>query len=201
MNSVALTGVLTEDPELREDGADPVRCRMWLALSYANVAATLALILALGGTSYAALRLPKNSVGRSQLRKSSVGTRALRNHGVHWSDIAPSARDSLRGQRGRPGPPGPPAARFFAAVNAGGEPVSGNATDASHTAVGSGTYTIGFAESVSKCVYSATLGSTDGAPVAAGRVAVTGVSGKVQVQTFDSAGVAADLPFHLIVAC
>jgi single-stranded DNA-binding protein len=32
MNSVALTGVLTEDPELHEDGADPVRCRMRLAV-------------------------------------------------------------------------------------------------------------------------------------------------------------------------
>ena len=33
MNSVALTGTLTEDPQLHEDGADPVRCRMRLAVS------------------------------------------------------------------------------------------------------------------------------------------------------------------------
>ena len=32
MNSVALTGTLTEDPELHEDGAEPVRCRMRLAV-------------------------------------------------------------------------------------------------------------------------------------------------------------------------
>jgi single-strand DNA-binding protein len=32
MNSVALTGTLTEDPELHEDGAQPVRCRMRLAV-------------------------------------------------------------------------------------------------------------------------------------------------------------------------
>ena len=32
MNSVALTGVLTEDPALHEDGAEPVRCRMRLAV-------------------------------------------------------------------------------------------------------------------------------------------------------------------------
>ena len=32
MNSVALTGVLTEDPQLHEDGAEPVRCRMRLAV-------------------------------------------------------------------------------------------------------------------------------------------------------------------------
>ncbi|TML33047.1 MAG: single-stranded DNA-binding protein [Actinobacteria bacterium] len=32
MNSVALSGTLTEDPELHEDGAEPVRCRMRLAV-------------------------------------------------------------------------------------------------------------------------------------------------------------------------
>jgi single-stranded DNA-binding protein len=32
MNSVALTGVLTEDPELHDDGVDPIRCTMRLAV-------------------------------------------------------------------------------------------------------------------------------------------------------------------------
>jgi single-stranded DNA-binding protein len=32
MNSVALSGILIEDPDLREDGAEPVRCRMRLAV-------------------------------------------------------------------------------------------------------------------------------------------------------------------------
>jgi single-stranded DNA-binding protein len=32
MNSVALTGTLVEDPALHEDGAEPVRCRMRLAV-------------------------------------------------------------------------------------------------------------------------------------------------------------------------
>ena len=32
MNSVALTGVLTDDPELHEHGAEPPRCRMRLAV-------------------------------------------------------------------------------------------------------------------------------------------------------------------------
>jgi hypothetical protein len=41
-------------------------------LTYANVVATLALFLALGGASYAALTLPRDSVGRSQLRNGSV---------------------------------------------------------------------------------------------------------------------------------
>ncbi len=40
--------------------------------SYANVVATLALFVALGGSSYAALTLPSRSVGTRQLRNGSV---------------------------------------------------------------------------------------------------------------------------------
>ena len=48
-----------------------------MRLSYANVVATLALILGLGGASYAAVSLPANSVGARQLRSGAVGTSAL----------------------------------------------------------------------------------------------------------------------------
>lgn len=46
-------------------------------LSYANVVATLALFVALGGVSYAAIVLPANSVGPKQLRPNAVGLGAL----------------------------------------------------------------------------------------------------------------------------
>ena len=41
-------------------------------LTYANVVATIALFIALGGASYAALKLPRNSVGARQLKKNAV---------------------------------------------------------------------------------------------------------------------------------
>ena len=41
-------------------------------LSYANVIATIALFVALGGASYAAIVLPAHSVGRRQLRTGAV---------------------------------------------------------------------------------------------------------------------------------
>jgi hypothetical protein len=41
-------------------------------VSYANVTATLALFVALGGTSYAALTLPRASVGAAQIRSGAV---------------------------------------------------------------------------------------------------------------------------------
>jgi hypothetical protein len=46
-------------------------------LTYANVVATLALFIALGGASYAAIELPAHSVGANQLREGAVTPDAL----------------------------------------------------------------------------------------------------------------------------
>ena len=46
-------------------------------LTYANVIATLALFVALGGASYAAIVLPAHSVGPRQLRTGAVTPAAL----------------------------------------------------------------------------------------------------------------------------
>jgi hypothetical protein len=175
--------------------------RLRARLTYANVAATLALVLAAGGSSYAALSLPRDSVGSAQIRRGAVGTGELRNHGVHAVDIAPSTRRSLRGQRGPTGPSGTAAAKYFAAVAPNGDFLRGNATSGGHTVQSSGIYTVGFDQSVSGCAYSATLGTTDGSAVVPGRITVTDVGGRVEVHTFDASGNTADLPFHLIVAC
>jgi hypothetical protein len=172
----------------------------WLRerLTYANVASTMALVLALGGTSYAAITLPRNSVGSAQVRSRAIESRHVDNGSLRLADLGAGAKRSLRGQVG---PPGPPAAKFFAVVSAGGGFVRGNATHGGHTVGGSGAYTVGFAENVSGCAYTATLGTTDGSSTPAGRVTVTDAGGIVGVQTSNAAGDPADLPFHLIVAC
>ena len=41
-------------------------------LTYANVVATIALIVALGGTSYAVIALPSHSVGTTQVKDRSL---------------------------------------------------------------------------------------------------------------------------------
>jgi hypothetical protein len=46
-------------------------------LKYANVVATLALFISLGGVSYAAITLPAGSVGAKQLRGNAVGLGTL----------------------------------------------------------------------------------------------------------------------------
>jgi hypothetical protein len=47
-------------------------------LTYGNVVATLALFVALGGTSYALAALPRNSVGSEQIRPGAVSKSDLR---------------------------------------------------------------------------------------------------------------------------
>jgi hypothetical protein len=82
-------------------------------LSYANVIATVALFLALCGSSYAALTLPKGSVGPKQLQKNSVisteGQARFpaqeRSQEVRAPELA--GRAGAAGAAGAPGSPGP----------------------------------------------------------------------------------------------
>jgi hypothetical protein len=66
-------------------------------LTYANVIATCALFLALGGGAYAATQLPQNSVGTDQLKAGAVT----------GGKIAKKTRKQLQGERGPIGPQGP----------------------------------------------------------------------------------------------
>ncbi|MEZ5077987.1 MAG: hypothetical protein R2725_11150 [Solirubrobacterales bacterium] len=60
-------------------------------LTYANVIATVALFVALGGVATAATRLPKNSVGPNQIKRGAVNAAKLRNEAVRKNKIAPKA--------------------------------------------------------------------------------------------------------------
>lgn len=75
-------------------------------LTYANVVATIALFAALGGSSYAALQLPKDSVGPTQLKKNSVTSPKVKPGSLLASDFNRSARSKLRGAQGPQGVPG-----------------------------------------------------------------------------------------------
>jgi hypothetical protein len=56
-------------------------------LTYANVTATLALFVALGGGAYAATVLPANSVGPTQLKKNAVSTAKIKNNAVSGAKL------------------------------------------------------------------------------------------------------------------
>jgi hypothetical protein len=177
-------------------------------LTYANVTASLALFIALGGSSYAAITLPRNSVGAKQIRAKAVGGAEIRNKSVRVRDLARDARSALRGAQGPPGPPGPvgPAGiTEYAQVNSHGKPVAGTANAGSWNINEPGLYRIGFRRDVSACAYSATLAAVAGGTVtepSAGRTTVASAGGPtVLVRTYDAAGNPAQQPFHLIVAC
>ena len=105
--------------------------RLRSRLSYANVTASLALFIALGGTGYAAVTLPRNSVGSAQLRSNAVGTKEIRrgavrsgdirNRSIRLSDLATNTRKSLRGTPGPTGPAGKDAATYRAAISLAAE--------------------------------------------------------------------------------
>jgi hypothetical protein len=56
-------------------------------LTYANVMATAAVFIALGGASYAAIKLPKNSVGASQIKKDAITGSKVRDGSLTGSDV------------------------------------------------------------------------------------------------------------------
>jgi hypothetical protein len=96
-------------------------------LSYANVMSTIGVMLALGGTSYAAIKLPANSVGSAQIKADAVRASELAANAVSSSNVknrsllvtdfalgqlptgATGANGAVgeKGPQGVPGPPGP----------------------------------------------------------------------------------------------
>jgi hypothetical protein len=70
-------------------------------LSYANVMATIAVFIALGGGAYAAFKLPQNSVGTKQLKDRAVTKEKLASE---QSFVAPTLASGVTAI----GPPNPP---------------------------------------------------------------------------------------------
>ncbi len=71
-------------------------------LTYANVVASLALFVALGGVSYAATSLPKGSVGPKQIRAEAVRTGKMADGAVTAAKLAKGVRDRLAPVGGAP---------------------------------------------------------------------------------------------------
>jgi hypothetical protein len=77
-------------------------------ITYANVVATLALFLAVGGaTAIAASHLGKNTVGSKQLKANAVTAAKIKNGAVTQTKISPAAQTALKGATGAQGPAGP----------------------------------------------------------------------------------------------
>ena len=72
--------------------------------SYANVISSLALFIALGGVSYAAVKLPRNSVGALQIKANAVSGGKVKDGSLTDRDLAPGT--ILQGLTGSSGTPG-----------------------------------------------------------------------------------------------
>jgi hypothetical protein len=151
-------------------------------LTFANVTSGLALFVALGGTSYAAVTLPHDSVGSSQIRTgavhkaeiatSAVGKSEVRTGAIGKSEIGTNGvgkgeirKDAVGTSEIKDGEIQATdlsdAARSAftlgrAAVAADGTLVGGNAKSVATPHV-TGVYTVDFGRDVSACQYSATL--------------------------------------------
>lgn len=182
-------------------------------LSYANVASSLALFLALGGSSYAAFKLPRNSVGTRQLKAGAVRSADVRNGSIRSVDVrngslglhdmAPRTRHRLRGKRGPAGPAGASAPSLFVEVDASGGHRIGNGLVIGH--VGTNGYSVGFPRSVATCALVASPANVPGGAVPdappGATVIVSHVGNNALVRTFNAQNQPQGLPFSLIAAC
>ena len=185
-------------------------------VTYANVVATLALFVALGGSSYAAATLARDSVGPkqvraraigpSELRRDSVSARAVRNGSLSLRELSPAARGQLRGLQGPPGqqgPTGPAGTPYFANVDAGAGQLTGNATGASWRG-GDNPYRVSFGRSLDGCVATATVANAapEGEPDTGGAYATVGRQGdEVVVRTYAANGERKPFPFNVLMTC
>lgn len=69
-------------------------------LTYANVMATLAVFIVLGGGAYAATKLPKNSVGTKQLKKGAVTSAKVKKGAITSAKVKKGAITSAKVKKG-----------------------------------------------------------------------------------------------------
>jgi hypothetical protein len=200
-------------------------------LTYANVVATLALFIALGGASYAAIKIPKNAVGTKHIKKGAItadkiqkgaitaekvrngaiGTGKIRNGSLTEDDFeefpegeeGPAGFDGRDGLDGLQGPQGPPGSSTqpWVVVNADGTKARGSADATSAHVAGPG--------NAGEYTVSFAAGNLSGCGFlatldnAAGSVSANGgtAATDVEVVTYNAGGAATDLAFNLIVNC
>jgi hypothetical protein len=153
-----------------------VPAKLRARLTYANVVATLALFVALGGSSYAALTVTGKNVKNSSLSGKDIKDNSVTGRDVKSiksgdvTDRSLLAKDFKAGQlpagaRGEKGDKGDPATALFARVagkgDAGGAVLgpSSGVTGAAYNS--SGNYTVTFDRDVSRCAPLADAGSAN----------------------------------------
>ena len=165
-------------------------------MSYANVAATLALFMALaGGTAVAANQITskdiaKNAVGGSEIKPDAVKGKHVKESTLGPVPTASKANNVLWAVVNNPN--GQPNANV---VRAG--------QDATIAIEGGAVVEVDFGRDVTNCVYSATRASVGTGVEQAGFVQANGGStpNRVAIRTRNTGGEVVDGDFHLILIC
>jgi hypothetical protein len=169
--------------------------------SAATTISLIALFVALGGTGYAAVTLPRNSVASAQVIDGSLKKRDLADKTVAALKGA-SGTAGVAGPAGPSGATGPPATALWAVVATNGS-LARNSHVTSSEKVATGQYVVVFDRDVKACAYVGSLGGI-AAESMIGQISVTRRSinaNGVFVRTLDSAGASMDKSFHLAVYC
>jgi hypothetical protein len=129
-------------------------------LTYANVMATIGVFLALGGASYAAIKLPANSVGSRQIKDGAIASADIKNHTIKPGDFKGGLP---RGQQGPKGERGPAAAKYWARIGGGTTAdVISSSGDITVSRLPNGNDQVTFPVDVSECATALTIAG--GAP-------------------------------------
>ena len=173
-------------------------------LTYANLMATIAVFIALGGSSYAAVRMTGKDVKDGTLtgrdvRSGTLTGKDIKNRSLGQKELSRRAVRSLRGRIGPQGPqgvPGEPATRLWAVVNSDGTLRRGSGVvGVSAEGPESNPYIlVRFDRDVSNCAHVVSLtydrgGHANTGEIAAGPTTDPSVQpNSVTVQGFDSGG-------------
>lgn len=178
--------------------------------SPALVVASLALAVALGGTGYAAVVLPANSVGTAQLKNGAVVGSKVKAHSLSAASFRPGQLPKgdpgpvgLAGPAGPAGPKGDAATKLWAVVRgADGAIVRQSGGIGVTTPAGAGKYVVTFPQSVNGCAPVVTLSGTGATPDEGSASATTGAQAtQLNVQTLDSGGGHSNETFSIAVFC
>jgi hypothetical protein len=179
--------------------------------SPAMVVACAALFVSLGGVGYAAITLPKNSVGTKQLKRNAVNSAKVKKHSLLRSDFkrgqiprGPQGAQGIQGIQGPKGDPGTPATRLWAYVSATGTLRGGSGVVAS-SRDSIGDFRVTFNQSIVNCAATANY-------LRRGGDSALNVSNHFTILQFEptellvdiwnsSLNQEMDIPFALIVAC
>jgi hypothetical protein len=198
--------------------------RIFSSGRYANVTATLALLMAMGGTSYAAVtitgaNIKDGSVKTSDLGSSSVTSAKVKNGTLLRKDFkagqllgGAQGQTGAGGAQGAPGAQGPtgdagtPATTLFAVVPANNPVLSAQSGVSSFTHNGTGSYTLVFNRTISNCAWVATPGARNGGTLSTDNRVVTlngtAVTDTIEVRTGSGTGGAAtDMTVNVAVLC